>query len=209
MADIVTTKRIIELPDASQDITENDYFAIDNENGDTGKIPANLFTSTSREAKLYDNTKTYAVGDHCIHQNKYYVCTTAIETPEVWTAAHWEQTDIGEEITELNNTLTGLTDVTGSFVVGTPSSNTAIYKNNKTVDGIMILSDVTIGSYKTLPASLMPKAHRAILDCYNFNTGALMTNLTCWILTDGTINFYGTAPASTTKVAIRVNYLTV
>ena len=107
MADIVTTKRIIELPDASQDITENDYFAIDNENGDTGKIPANLFTSTSREAKPYDNTKTYAVGKHCIYQNKYYVCTTAIDTPEVWTPAHWEETNIGDEITELNNTLAG------------------------------------------------------------------------------------------------------
>ena len=109
----------------------------------------------------------------------------------------------------LYSTLTGLTDVTGSFIVGTPSDNSAVYKNNKTVDGLMILTGVTIGVYNTLPASLKPKANRAVLDCYSFSTGALMPNLTCWILTDGTINFYGTAPGSTTKVAIRVNYLTV
>ena len=155
MADIVTTKRIIELPDASQDITENDYFAIDNENGDTGKIPANLFTSTSREAKLYDNTKTYAVGDHCIHQNKYYVCTTAIETPEVWTAAHWEQTDIGDEITELNNTLTDNT-----LQIPTAGANVTIDDGGYTVIGklvivnVRIITNASIGLDETLVSGL-------------------------------------------------------
>ena len=106
MADITTTKRIIELPDASQTITNDDYFAIDNANGDTGKIPASLFTSTSREADQYDPEETYAVGDLCINNNVLYRCTTAISTAEVWTPAHWTQTTLANEISTLNSSLT-------------------------------------------------------------------------------------------------------
>ena len=106
MADITTTKRIIELPDASQTITNDDYFAIDNANGDTGKIPASLFTSTSREADQYDPEETYAVGDLCINNNVLYRCTTAITTAEVWTPAHWTQTTLANEISTLNSSLT-------------------------------------------------------------------------------------------------------
>lgn len=42
-------------------------------------------------APAYSTTATYAVGDYCTHSNKTYRCTTAITTPEAWTAAHWTQ----------------------------------------------------------------------------------------------------------------------
>lgn len=45
-------------------------------------------------APEYDATATYAVGDHCMHQGKYYECNAAISTAEAWTAAHWTETDI-------------------------------------------------------------------------------------------------------------------
>lgn len=46
----------------------------------------------------YDNTSTYAEGDYCIYNNKMYKCTTEILTAEGWTAAHWTETSIVEEI---------------------------------------------------------------------------------------------------------------
>ena len=116
MADITTTKRIIELPDASQTITNDDYFAIDNANGDTGKIPASLFTSTSREADQYDPEETYAVGDLCINNNVLYRCTTAISTAEVWTPAHWTQTTLANEISTLNSSLTEKANKSWTYV---------------------------------------------------------------------------------------------
>ena len=58
----------------------------------------------------YDNTKTYSVGDYClhnpsnvsnVHRRKLYRCTTAIDTPEEWTAEHWTETTVMGEIKRL------------------------------------------------------------------------------------------------------------
>ena len=38
----------------------------------------------------YDNTKTYAIGDYCIHSGVVYMCTTTIDPAEEWTPAHWD-----------------------------------------------------------------------------------------------------------------------
>ena len=49
-------------------------------------------------AEPYDSTETYAVGDHCIHDGNLYVCSTAIGTAEAWTAGHWTQILLGDEV---------------------------------------------------------------------------------------------------------------
>lgn len=49
-------------------------------------------------ADPYDATATYAVGAFVTHDNKLYKCSTAIETAEAWTAAHWTQTTIMAEV---------------------------------------------------------------------------------------------------------------
>ena len=66
-------------------------------------------------APVYDSTATYAVGDYCTHDNKFYVCTTAISTAEAWTVGHWNQvsvadiaTAIGSDIDDLKEALTQL-----------------------------------------------------------------------------------------------------
>lgn len=46
----------------------------------------------------YDSTQTYALGKYCIHDGKLYRCTTAILSAEAWTAAHWTQVRMAEEI---------------------------------------------------------------------------------------------------------------
>lgn len=56
-------------------------------------------------ADEYSASKTYAVGDLCIHDGVLYSCTTDITTAEVWTAAHWETGKIGDTVSDLNRQL--------------------------------------------------------------------------------------------------------
>ena len=63
----------------------------------------------------YDNSKSYAVGDYCIYDNKLYRCITAIESAEAFNIAKWEQTTVGKEVEQLNSNLDGLqySDIAG------------------------------------------------------------------------------------------------
>lgn len=49
-------------------------------------------------APSYDNTKTYAFGDYVMYNAQLYKCTTAITTAEVWTAAHWTQVPLANDL---------------------------------------------------------------------------------------------------------------
>lgn len=112
MASIIDTTRIIDLPTKSS-LSEGDVFVVDNENGATSKIPATAVSGSSTAglvAEEYRDSRTYEVGEYCIHVEagipKFYKCTTKIATAESWTPAHWEGTDAGTEITDLNQSLT-------------------------------------------------------------------------------------------------------
>lgn len=48
-------------------------------------------------APEYDGSQTYAVGDLVMYRSVLYRCTTAITTPEAWTAAHWTATSVTDE----------------------------------------------------------------------------------------------------------------
>ena len=48
-------------------------------------------------APYYSTSKTYAVGDKVRYTYYIYECITAIDTPEAWTAAHWQQVDTIQE----------------------------------------------------------------------------------------------------------------
>lgn len=49
-------------------------------------------------AEPYDATATYAVGDYVIHDGALYVCAVAIATAEAWTAAHWTEILLADEV---------------------------------------------------------------------------------------------------------------
>lgn len=65
----------------------------------TYKVPAT--------APEYSATNTYAVGDLAVYQGVLYKCTTAIDTPEAWTVQHWQDTTIGDEVSTLNESISG------------------------------------------------------------------------------------------------------
>ena len=63
---------------------------------EAGKVRANV-------AANYDSSETYAVGDYCLHDGNLYKCTTAISSPESWTAGHWTQIKIAGELSSLTD----------------------------------------------------------------------------------------------------------
>ena len=99
-----------------------------NDDADVSVINANMDLIDAESGRLrgnfagtYDATATYAVGVYCIYQGNLYRCTTAIGSGgEAWTAGHWAQVSVGEEITSLNGkiqnvdtttVITNLTDI--------------------------------------------------------------------------------------------------
>lgn len=69
-------------------------------------------------AGAYDDTSTYAVGDYVIHDHDLYKCNTAISTAEAWTAAHWTQVSVADELLAKQDAITasGMLKGTGSAV---------------------------------------------------------------------------------------------
>lgn len=57
-------------------------------------------------ASAYSSSSTYAVGDYVIHNSNLYRCTTAITTAEAFTAAHWTQVVLADDVTDLKSTFT-------------------------------------------------------------------------------------------------------
>lgn len=56
-------------------------------------------------ASAYSASKTYAVGDYVIHNSNLYRCTTAITTAESFTAAHWTQVALADDVSDLKSNI--------------------------------------------------------------------------------------------------------
>lgn len=60
-------------------------------------------------APYYSTSKTYAVGDKVRYTYYIYECITAIDEPEAWTVAHWQQVDtVQEQIDALESRIAAL-----------------------------------------------------------------------------------------------------
>lgn len=71
---------------------------------------AKLATSfvTPGTASAYSSSATYAVGDYVFHGGALYRCITAITTAEAWTAAHWTEVALGDDVSNLKSAMTQL-----------------------------------------------------------------------------------------------------
>ena len=52
-------------------------------------------------ASGYSSAKTYNLGDLVTYQDAFYVCTTAISTPENFNSTNWSETTIGAVLSEI------------------------------------------------------------------------------------------------------------
>lgn len=78
-------------------------------NGNMDAIDAEAIRSRANFAGTYDASSSYSVGDYCIYGGNLFRCTTAIGSGgETWTAGHWTQVAVGEELTTLNGKIVNL-----------------------------------------------------------------------------------------------------
>ena len=61
-------------------------------------------------ASAYSASKTYAVGDYAIHNSNLYRCTTEIATAESFTAAHWTQVVLADDVTDLKSDINDIAE---------------------------------------------------------------------------------------------------
>ena len=67
--------------------------------------------STAQSADGYDASRSYAVGDYCLHDGTLYRCTTAT-AGEAWNAAHWAATTLAAELQVLYAAVAGCAPLT-------------------------------------------------------------------------------------------------
>lgn len=63
-------------------------------------------------ADAYSSSKTYKVGDYVLHNSNLYRCTTAITTAEAFTAAHWTQIVLANDVSDLKTDFNDITEQT-------------------------------------------------------------------------------------------------
>ena len=86
-------------------------------------------------APEYSATNTYAVGDLAVYQGVLYKCTTAIDTPEAWTVQHWQDTTIGDEVSDLKESLSDV------YIPSENLHNPATDRHGINIDGNGVISE--------------------------------------------------------------------
>lgn len=70
-------------------------------------IPASWAGLMADIAPTYSDAAVYPVGAYVYYNGDLYRCTTAITTAESWTAGHWTQAALGNDVTDLKSALFG------------------------------------------------------------------------------------------------------
>jgi hypothetical protein len=107
MPELDEKKRIIAY-DTVNDPDENYYALIDNGTAGTGKVSIKGLGPADMISDQYSDSSTYKVGDLCIHNNKLYVCTVAINTPHAFNLSEWELDTLGNYASQIKQSLSQL-----------------------------------------------------------------------------------------------------
>ena len=94
-------------------------------------------------ASAYSAAKTYKVGDYVLYNSNLYRCTTAITTAEAWTAAHWTQVVLADDVTDLKSDLNSVTEVNSNnlFDIRQFKNRTGITLNGNEITGKLNVID--------------------------------------------------------------------
>ena len=127
-------------------------------------------------ADAYDATKTYAVGDLCIYNNRLYKCKTAISTAEAWTAAHWEATNLFDQIGMLNDKIAIDSEITKA----NSSDEVQAYKTGRIIEIYYTSanrSHSTNEQVLTIPSKYLPTVPAIFTVGFNGASGAYIGNV--------------------------------
>ena len=138
-------------------------------------------------APVYDSTKTYDVGDYVIYNNDLYRCTTAITTAEAWTAAHWTQVALGDDVADLKSAIS----------YGTYYKNMLLTESN-TINTIVGTNNIwTVGSSFYSYIIRRPSKAKSIRIKGNADRGSVVSMLKTWDHVGGTNVVYATGTRRT------------
>ena len=70
----------------------------------------------------YSTSATYALNQLCVHYGKLYRCTTAIDTAEAWTAAHWTEATVEDVLAIIRSALDLKAPLNSPAFTGTPTA---------------------------------------------------------------------------------------
>lgn len=125
--------------------------------------PVNATTMNNIEKNLgtygndtYDSTATYSIGDVVTHNALLYRAKQDIETPEEWTAAHWEETSALDELKKTSGNEVLISDDEGDITYQTKifvDSDTGTAKYRDTNDSFVPLKDNEVIISDTEPTS--------------------------------------------------------
>lgn len=135
MPELDEKKRIIAY-DTVNDPDENYYALIDNGTAGTGKVSIKGLGPADMISDQYSDSSTYKVGDLCIHNNKLYVCTVAINTPHAFNLSEWELDTLGNYASEIKQSLSDLKLYT--LIEGTTTASGAIALPTAVANGAII-----------------------------------------------------------------------
>lgn len=141
-------------------------------------------------ASAYSASRTYAVGDYVIHNNNLYRCTTAITTAEAFTAAHWTQVVLGDDVCDLKSDIDHKISFTTNLYDGSSYEN--LFINNTagqiqlSANGALVyipcVSDRTYKVTKTAgkrfavaTTAILPANGVPLIDCIPNNTASQIT----------------------------------
>ena len=122
------------------------------------KTPEGYDNLVESIAEAYDDTKTYSVGDYVLYDSRLYVCITNIETAEVFDNEKWEETEIGNKLTDLKSQIANIYIVSGalSAVSGETNINAAkrAYNAGLLPTGRPFIGVFVAGSYRFISGYL-------------------------------------------------------
>ena len=74
-------------------------------------------------APAYSTSSTYALGQYVTYSGYLYRCTTAITSSESWTAAHWTQVALANDVSSLKSAFDGTIVMNGVAPITIPSNS--------------------------------------------------------------------------------------
>ena len=91
-------------------------------------------------ATEFSPSSTYAFGEYCIHNDTYYKCINAINTPGAWDITDWQATNVGNELSTLNSNKQSKLSVEATDWISVNTTSIIAYnvaKTGKTAIGIV------------------------------------------------------------------------
>ena len=109
----------IQRANDDQQTVENALIAVESDVSDLFTTVSNILDDVS---DAYSASADYAVGDLAIHDERLYKCITAITGGEAWNVAHWQLTNISNEINPLKDSINKYGTVLSNGVINTQTS---------------------------------------------------------------------------------------